>query len=591
MDESHQNFLAPDIFYDSATNIINATTTKSDFAIVSLDFDNFNFINDLFGYKVGDEVLKRISNRFSGFLSENEIFSKIHSDHFLFLIKFETKKGIVNRLTEMTNFQSLLSDILPAEYSIVSSGGIALFKDYDENVFSMIDKANFARKKVKGTHKSTFLFYDIRLANELDWRKVITTMMEFALINDEFEMYLQPQVFIQTGEIVGSEALVRWNNPKYGLIYPDQFLPILEENGFIKEIDFTMLKKACEFIKASDANKIPLLPIAVNFSKIHIRSLDFVDNVLAIVKSYDVPTNLIELEFTENCYSEDFLLLTEIISSLKYYGFIVSLDDFGSAYSSLNYLKDLPLDIIKIDKSFFGSSSDKSKIIIAKMIELIKSLRMTVVMEGVETSIQASFLQKLSCDFGQGYLYAKPMPVEDYIAFLKQNKVSSQLKTHISQIASEKENSYDEVVPKELQLDNWELRTLVQNIDMGLMKGKLTTDATVQYINDIALEYLGYTREEFKEIFNNKIVAFTHPDDIPIILKNQEQLIKTGKPLKFQTRAIRKDGKVIILKGNSSCVIDSQGTPIGIYAFRDVTDELSYISKLEQELAKKNENT
>lgn len=584
------HYFNTDDFNNHSKAILQNLSTDGDtYALVSLDFDNFNYINDMFSYEIGDVVLQRLSEHFSVCLTDTEFFSRINADHFVFFVRSSQSPNLIERFCKITDTKDVLSDILPSHYNLVCSGGIVSIREYDENFSVWMDKATFARKQAKGNHANTFLFYDKKMSEDLQWRKTITLMMESALHENEFEMYLQPKILPKTGQIVGAEALVRWNSKRCGMIYPDRFIPILEKNGFIKQLDFFMLEQACLFLKSDIfEGKIPL-PISVNFSKIHLRSTGFVEKIFYTVNRYAVPTSLIEIEVTENIYLGDFQALIEIASALKCLGFKVSLDDFGSAYSSLNYLKDLPLDVIKIDKGFLNSTenTDRGHLIIAKVIELIKSMRLIPIMEGVETAEQVEFLQKLSCDFGQGYFYAKPMPVEDYVEFKKNSSSLDNIEQYLLEQQPNDDKTYLNIIPQEFQMDNWELYTLGKNIDMGLMKGYLDGDATVQYVNDRALEYLGYTRQEFREIFHNSIVAFTHPDDAHIVQANAKQLVESGTPLKFQTRAIRKDGQVIILQGRSSCVMDSRGRPVGLYAFQDVTEDLERTSSLQKSLEDK----
>lgn len=579
-------FVTDDFNHHAKAILQNSDTDSDEYALASLDFDNFNYINDMFSYEAGDAVLQRLLEHFATWLTDDECFSRLHADHFVFLVKPSQTETLIERFCKMTDTKDVLADILPSHYNLVCSGGIVSISEYGEDFSVWMDKATFARKQAKGNHVNTFLMYDKKMDEELKWRKTITLMMESALREHEFEMYLQPKVLIKTGQVVGAEALVRWNNKHHGMIYPDRFIPILEQNGFIKQLDFFMLGQACQFLKKDITEGRVPLPISVNFSKMHLRSVGFVEKVFYTVNRHAIPTNLIEIEVTENIYLGDFEALIEIASALKCLGFKVSLDDFGSAYSSLNYLKDLPLDVIKIDKGFLNATenTDKGKIIIAKVVELVKSLRLIPIMEGVETEEQVDFLQKLSCDFGQGYFYAKPMPAAAYAEFIKNNAVLDNVEQYLAEQQQNDDKAYLNIIPQEFQMDNWELYTLGKNIDMGLMKGYLDGDATVQYVNDRALEYLGYTRQEFREIFHNSIVAFTHPDDAAIVQNNARQLIETGKPLRFQTRAIRKDGRVIILQGRSSCVIDSSGRPVGLYAFQDVTEELERTASLQKSL-------
>lgn len=556
-------------------------------AFISLDFDNFNYINDLYGYEVGDRVLERISLHIDSALGEHDIFCRLHADHFVLCLQTGDPSLASHIFTEAADLKQALADLLPQHYTLAASGGILVVKDNTIPIPALLDQANCARKLSKGSVVNSFHIYDKKMNEDTQWKKQVTCMMEAALSNREFEMYLQPKVILKTGEVIGAEALARWNSPEYGMIYPDRFIPILEQNGFIRRLDFFMLEEACRFLCANRRDGRSLLPISVNFSKLHLRTGRLVERIFETVNRQGIPTHLIEIEFTETSLSENMELLIEVVSDLKLLGFHVSLDDFGSAYSSLNYLKDLPIDIVKVDKGFLNSSTDtdRGKIVISKMVELIKSLRMLSVMEGVETEDQVGFLQKLSCDIGQGYFYAKPMPQSAYLEYLGSNTLLDDLKEYGREQEQEQPDySYQNVVPQEFQMDNWELYTLGKNIDMGLMKGYLDGEATVQYVNDRALEYLGYTRQEFREIFHNSIVAFTHPDDGHMVQKNAEQLIASGKPLQFQTRAIRKDGKVIVLQGRSSCVIDERGRIVGIYAFQDVTEELERTAALRQTL-------
>lgn len=580
-----------DFYINVKERLKNIHTTGQAITLIALDFDNFNYINDLFGYEVGDRTIAKINEHFNSQLQGTEVFCRVHSDHFLFCIETDDNAAASKKFLQLANLKGSLKTVLPGDYSLIASGGMLLVKNNDVPLSALVDKANYARKRSKGNTSHTFNFYDEKMSNDVQWQKQITLMMEDALRSGEFEMYLQPKLLIKTGEIVGAEALVRWRSKELGMIYPDKFIPIMERNGFIRQIDFFMLEEACRFLKKEKENGIPQLPISINFSKAHLHTEKLVEKIFHTVNRMGISTGLIEIEFTESLFSDNIDQLIDIVSDLKLLGFRVSMDDFGSEYSSLNYLKDIPIDIVKIDKRFLDSSAntDKGRIIIAKVVELIKSLRMLSVMEGVETCDQVDFLQKLSCDLGQGYFYARPMPAVDYICYLQEGSVIENIQAHIDTMSSGKEpdKSYLYAIPQEFQMDNWELYTLGKNIDMGLMKGYLDGEATVQYVNDRALEYLGYTRQEFREIFQNSIVAFTHPNDVHIVRENAEQLVKSGTPLEFQTRAVRKDGKVIILKGRASCIIDSQGRPVGMYAFQDVTDDLEQKELLNSSLENK----
>lgn len=554
--------------------------------LVSLDFDNFNYINDLFGYAVGDEVLARFRENLKKCLKPGEHFCHLHADHHLLWLHLSPSDPILRQVAETVRRIGDMEGLLPSHYTLVHSVGIAQAISAEEPFSSLMDKANFARKRAKGNYQSTVLRYDSSMDEEMQWRKTLTLLMEPALHNQEFEMYLQPKVILQTGQIVGAEALVRWNSQQYGLIEPDRFIPIMEQNGFVRQLDFFMLGEACKYLKNAIVHGEPAVPISVNFSKVHLRDIHFVEQVFQEVTSYDLSPHLIEIEFTETMLAGDFQPLIDAASALKCLGFHIVLDDFGSAYSSLNCLKALPLDVIKLDKHFLEDTTDteRGRIIIAKVVELIKSLRMVCVMEGVERADQVEFLKRLGCDVAQGYFYARPMPASQYSLFVRSGEVVEDIREALNAASGEMPPPS---IPEEFQMDNWELYTLGKNIDIGLMKVYLNDDLTVQYINDRALEYVEYTRQELREVFHNHFFPLIHPADADRVHNNIQLLIREGKPLKYQTHLLRKDGKTIVVQGRCSCVLDNQGRPVGLYAFQDVTEELERTRQYQQSMQDK----
>lgn len=393
-------------------------------ALIALDFDNFNYVNSLFGYEVGDRVLEKLSENFDSILQAGDIFCHQHADHFLLCLQTGDPSIVSRIFTELTDLKFVLANLLPLHYTLVASGGVLMVRDPLTPLPALLDRVHCARKLAKGSAVSTVHMYDERMDLDAQWKKQVTCMMEVALSEPEFEMYLQPKALLKTGEIVGAEALTRWNSPKYGIILPDRFVPILEQNGFIRRLDFFVLDAACRFLSESRRDGQPLVPISINFSTSHLQMEKLVDRIFSIVNHYEIPTKLIEIEFTENMFLARIERLIEVVTDLKRVGFRVSIDDFGSAYSSLNYLKDLPVDIVKIDKVFLSPSSNtaRGRVVLSKVIELIKSLEMRSVMEGVENEEQVAFLREMDCDIGQGFFYAKALNTSDFLHFLAENK-------------------------------------------------------------------------------------------------------------------------------------------------------------------------
>ncbi len=287
-----------------------------------------------------------------------------------------------------------------------------------------MDRANTARKTIKGGHKNSFAFYDKEMHKKILKEKEIENSMVDALNNGEFIVYFQPKYSLSDYQIIGAEALVRWDNPQKGLIPPIEFIPVFERNGFIVNIDFYVFEEVCKKIREWMDEGQKVVPISVNLSRMHFVNSNFIEEFKLIVDKYKIPTRLIELELTETAVLDNIEGLLDTMNNLKEKGFVISMDDFGTGYSSLNLLKELPVDILKLDRAFFTEKdeSNNEKIVISNVIKMAKELKMKVISEGVETISQVEFLKQIGCDMVQGYLFSKPMPVKEFekIAFKKE---------------------------------------------------------------------------------------------------------------------------------------------------------------------------
>lgn len=260
-----KHYVSTDDFYQKVMGVMEQNAKDGiRFSIATIDIDHFNYVNDLFGFQTGDLILQKVKEHFGANLKENEFFTRLHADIFAFCIESTEHSEVMQQFSVLTNWNEMLKHIFPVHYSMKASGGFISLEDASLPVSAILDKANYARNYAKNSITSSFRFYDDKMSGELQWQKNVTFSMESALENGEFEMYLQPKAAIKSNQIVGAEALVRWNSPAYGLIAPDRFIPILEQNGFIRQLDFYMLGEACRFIKDSPKKGIPQLPISVN---------------------------------------------------------------------------------------------------------------------------------------------------------------------------------------------------------------------------------------------------------------------------------------------------------------------------------------
>ncbi|WP_027400023.1 bifunctional diguanylate cyclase/phosphodiesterase [Anaerovorax odorimutans] len=384
-----------------------------EYAMIIFDVDKFKIINDLYGRNIGNEVLIHIAYVLSLNTREEECFARASADNFNILMEYKTDVDIINRIKLIT---AQIANYI-SSYIIELSFGIFKIEDKMLGISKLSEKANFAKLVAKQKTEFKYVFYNENMRDIILKEKEIENYMEVALLNKEFEVYLQPKYRIKDEKVVGAEALIRWNWAGKGIIPPGEFIPIFEKNGFIKKIDLYMFEQVCLILNKWKSNNLSLEnSISVNISRIHLSNKNLPEELLSIAKKHNVNANNMEIELTESAVFEDINKLIKIMKKLKNEGFILSIDDFGSGYSSLSTLKDLPADVLKLDKGFLEATTDdiRGKDIISSFIKMTKILGLHTVAEGVETVEQVNFLKSAGCDIAQGYYYSKPLPVKEF---------------------------------------------------------------------------------------------------------------------------------------------------------------------------------
>ncbi|EGT2199987.1 EAL domain-containing protein, partial [Clostridioides difficile] len=383
------------------------------------------YINDLFGYEVGNEILRNLTKIIKSNTFEEEMFARISADNFIIIMKYIEEEDITKRLKTIFEELDMFNNNQEEKYKLVLSCGIYFILPEDRDINSIIDRANIPHKMAKGGHKSSYAFYDNKIHDQEIKEKEMENTMFSSLENKEFIIYLQPKIELNTGEIQGSEALVRWKRPDKGLIPPNEFIPFFERNGFVINLDLYVLEEVCIYLRKWIDAGINPVTVSVNVSRIHLYCNNFIETYKNIIDKYNIPAKYIELELTESIIFDNFDILIDIMNNLKKIGFLISMDDFGSGYSSLNMLKEIPMDILKLDQKFIMETynSKRSKIIVTKVIEMAKELGMKVISEGVETEEQFELLKEVKCDMAQGYLFGKPMPIEEFEHLIVSNLV------------------------------------------------------------------------------------------------------------------------------------------------------------------------
>lgn len=383
------------------------------FAFVRFDIDRFQLVNSFFGTDEGDQLLCFIAEKIRNYGDHQPFctYGRMESDVFCMCLPYETL--IETNLTEWIR-NSLYE--YNTDYDIVPSMGIYIIKDQTLSIESMYNYSTLAAKQCKGSYVNCYAYYNESMSASLAREQEIINEMNYALENHQFVIYLQPKIDIQSSKPCGAEALTRWNHPKRGIMAPNDFIGIFEQNGFITKLDFYIWEQVCILLrKWLDMGYHPY-PISVNISRVDLYNPRLVDMIVELVQKYQIIPDLLNLELTESAYTDNPIMLTEIIERLQKHGFTVMMDDFGSGYSSLNILKDMDVDLLKIDMRFLSKTkiAGRGENIIASVIRMSKWLNIPVIAEGVETLEQVDFLRSVGCDYVQGYFYEKPIPVERY---------------------------------------------------------------------------------------------------------------------------------------------------------------------------------
>lgn len=392
-------------------------------ALLFVDIDNFKFINDTFGHLFGDELLKKIADKLKTLDSDHIQVARFEGDEFFVFIQ-DTNEDEIKEVS--TKILSLINDQMEIQGRlnfISASIGIAIYPDHATNFEELMQFADTAINKAKYAGKDRYEFYDICLHEQIKERVELTGQLITAIEKNEFTLHYQPQLDMKSKKIIGLEALIRWNHPKQGMISPAIFIPIAEESGLIIDIGDYVLRETASFVKRLHDFGYSRIKISVNVSVKQMNEVDFVQNILGIMKEYEISPSSIILEVTESILIESFELIKEKLVRLKQEGFHISLDDFGTGYSSLTYLKTLPINCLKIDKSFIEdiATNEIDKGLTVSIIQIAHQLGLSVVAEGVEQVEQYHYLYDNQCDYIQGYYYSKPLPEAAVVQLIREN--------------------------------------------------------------------------------------------------------------------------------------------------------------------------
>lgn len=404
--------LTAEHFKKEATAKIRRNGT-SDYYIIKFDVLHLTYINQKYGLQAGDTLLQMLTNRIQAQLTDRELIGRIVDDNFAALV---VSKNVSLFQEEMHYQMDKIKCHLKIDTPVIVKVGAYKVHDTSESVAAMMDKASIAHKKTKLNPKLDTLIYNETFYQQLLSESQIESEMVPALARGEFQIYLQPQIDLRTMRISSAEALIRWVHPDGTVVEPARFIPLFERNGFVEKIDFYVLERVSQWLCDRIARNMRVVPISVNQSRFLLSNPEYVHDVEQILQRYTIPRDFIALELTESMCLENANLLVVTMEKLRALQVELSIDDFGSGYSSLNLLSEIPANELKIDRGFLGGSTGSvpKRQIIAKVVELAQSLKIRVVCEGIETKEQENFLKSIGCDLGQGFLYSRPIPIEAF---------------------------------------------------------------------------------------------------------------------------------------------------------------------------------
>lgn len=405
----------------SNNRLKNKSWWMSKHAALDININRFAIYNDYYGNRAGNSLLQYIAETLELMCSAKEISARRSADNFVVLWTYSDKQQLDERINDL--FQ-LMKDG-PNSQNVSLTVGVYLIDENDRDIVHAVDMANMAEQSVNDAKVNTVVYFDENLRTAMTQEHELEKLMQTALENDEFKLYLQPKHKVQGGALGGAEALVRWISPEKGFISPGMFIPLFEKNGFVGKVDNYILEQLCRFQQKRLQRGLKTVPISVNVSRVQLSDPHLAQEICGIVDKYGVPHQYIDLELTESACFDDMEVLVNTIVTLRSMGFPVSMDDFGSGYSSLNLLKELPFDTLKIDGEFFRHVTDlnRANLVVQNIIDLAKALKMTVVAEGIESEEQVAFLRTTECDLIQGYYYSKPISAKEFEDYMAKHRI------------------------------------------------------------------------------------------------------------------------------------------------------------------------
>lgn len=547
-------------YYKKCKLFLSGKTKR--FAIVAFDVDKFKLINEYYGTHEADKLLMSISEKLINFYKNEqiEIFGRIESDKFSFLMSSDKEK--IRRVCEAID-----SIKNTTTHTISFTFGVYFIEDNNMDIEQAYSRANIAAKSIKGSLDKTIAFFDSVMINRLNVEQFIINNIDEAILNEEIKVYFQPKYDLMEDNVCGAEALVRWIHPERGMISPADFVLALENNGLITKLDKFIWERTAKYISKWRSEGITPYPVSINISKVDLLENDLPEYLESLVRKYSIPHNLFELEITESAYVDSRIDVISILKKFKSKGFTILMDDFGSGYSSLNTLREFPIDILKIDLKFLSGfdnskESEKGKTIVESIVSMAKHLNLKVVVEGTETIEQVEFCKSIGCEMAQGYFFSKPINAEDYLEIQKTG-IKKGKKNLVSRLDE------DSVWSNSLLKEDFFNSTL-EALGVFILR---RDNLEALRLNDRYFEIVGSTRKAyFSE--NRNILDEIYPDDFAYVLEKIDECRRTRSTVIFTYRRYRSDKSICFIK-NKLTYVNNKDKMVSYFfsSLEDITSE------------------
>ena len=556
-------------FFIISKKMIAANPDK-EYSILRLNIGSFKLINDLMGRETGDDLLLCITEVIKKLCPEGGVYARFIADTFAILVPTHQTEEIAENILSTFKVDVRRANIIDHDVQVYI--GIYHISENDDSLFEdMCDRAQIACRSITGSYRNHIAVYDESMRNAMLEEQDIRDNAHKAIKNHEFCVYYQPVYGIQAKRFVSAEALVRWKHPTKGLIPPGKFISIFEKNGFIAELDLYVLEEVCKYQQKRREHGLTPFPISVNISRKSLYNPNLFEIIYDLTKKYGVEPKYFRIEITETAYNDNPAQLLDTVHKLREKSFPVLMDDFGSGYSSLNTLKDIPIDLLKLDMKFMQGFEKNTRVgtIVTSVARMSRWLNVPMLAEGVETREQYMFLRSIGCSYIQGFYFARPSDEEEFTRMIGDDN-------EISDGYNISSGTLDETEINDIMTGNVLASELISMLFGGLgiyelNDGKLD----VIRVNEGYMKIMGYSAEDLAGENNSDVWSYVHPDDVEISRAACRQAIETGKAVKATIRRYDKNGRLLMLEGVHKRLGGSDSHPVICIAFNDITDSMT----------------